>query len=80
MRGYRLMADREATYIFTYRCRYCGKTFPDACTGKTLADRCLIQTACDLKKDAQHPGEKTIHYAEDHTGIADLVGCEIRRE
>lgn len=66
-----------AEYIFTYRCRYCGKEFGDAITGKAMATKFLIQTACDLKKDVQHPGEKSIHYAEDHIGIADLIGCKI---
>lgn len=69
----------ENKYIFTYRCRYCDKNFGDAITGKAMATKFLIQTACDLKKDIQHPGEKSIHYAEDHIGIADLIGCEIRR-
>lgn len=64
-------------YIFTYRCQYCGKEFGESITGKKLAYLCIIQTACDLKKDAQHPGDKTIHYAEDHVGIADLIGCKI---
>lgn len=68
-----------AEYIFTYRCRYCGKTYGDAITGnKGLATGFLIQTAWELKKDVQHPGDKSIHYAEDHIGIADLIGCEIR--
>lgn len=66
-----------ADYIFTYRCRYCGKEFGDAITGKAMATKFLIQTACDLMKDTQHPGEKTIHYAEDHIGIADLIGCKV---
>lgn len=66
-----------ADYIFTYRCRYCGKEFGDGITGKALAAKFLIQTTCDLKKDTQHPGEKAIHYAKDHAGIADLIGCKI---
>ena len=70
------MADKE--YVFTYRCRYCGKTYGDVITGKALATMFLIQTACELKKDAQHPGDKSIHYAEDHVGLSDLIGCEIR--
>jgi len=66
-------------YIFTYRCRYCGKTHSHAITGdKGLATYFLYQTACELEKDAQHPGDKTIHFAEDHIGISDLIGCEIR--
>ena len=64
-------------YIFTYRCRYCGKEFGDSITCKAMATKFLIQTACNLMKDAQHPGDKTIHYAEDHAGIADLIGCKI---
>ena len=64
-------------YIFTYRCRYCGKTFGDAITGEALATKFLIQTAYDLEKDAQNPNEKMIHFAEDHIGIADLIGCDI---
>lgn len=67
-----------ADYTFTYRCRYCGKEFGDSITGnKAMAAKFLIQTTCDLKKDAQHPGDKSIHYAEDHAGIADLIGCKI---
>lgn len=67
-----------AQYIFTYRCRYCGKVYGDAITGnKAMATKFLIQTACDLKKDIQNPGEKTIHFAEDHNGIADLIGFKI---
>ena len=70
------MADKE--YIFTYRCRYCGEEFGDAITGKKLATICLIQSSCDLPKDKLHPGDTSIHYAEDHIGIADLMGCKIR--
>lgn len=70
-----------AEYIFTYRCRFCGKTHNDAITGnKGLATKFLIQTICELKKDAQHPGDTSIHYAEDHIGIADLIGCKIAKE
>ena len=68
-----------ADYIATYRCRYCGKEFGDAITGKAMATKFLIQTTCDLEKDAQNPGEKTIHYAEDHVGIADLIGYKITK-
>ena len=70
------MANED--YIFTYRCRYCGKVYGDAITGKGLAAKFLIQTVCELKKDAQHTGDKSIHYAEDHIGLSDLIGCEIR--
>ena len=60
-------------YIFTYRCRYCGKTYGGAITGnKGLATNLLIQTVCELE------GDKSMHYAEDHIGISDLTGCEIR--
>lgn len=67
-----------AEYIFTYKCRYCGKEFGNAITGEAMATKFLIQIACDLEKDIQHPGDKSIHYAEDHIGISDLIGCEIR--
>ena len=71
------MANED--YIFTYRCRYCGKVYGDAITGnKGLATKFLIQTACDLKKDMQNPGDTSIHYAKDHLGLSDLIGCEIR--
>ena len=70
------MANKE--YVFTYRCRYCGKVFGDCITGEALATRFLVQIVCELTKDAQCPGEKTTHYAEDHIGIADLMGCEKR--
>lgn len=69
-----------ANYIFTYRCRYCGKEFSDAITGKALTEKFLFQTVCNLKEGAQHPGEKTMHYTEDHIGIADLIGCKIVKE
>ena len=69
------MADER--YVFVFKCRLCGKSFKDCFTGKALAEKFLIQTACDLKKDIQNPGDKTIHYAEDHVGIADLIGCKI---
>jgi hypothetical protein len=64
-------------YIFTYHCRMCNKTFTDAFTGKRIALSCLLQTAYNLPKDSQHPGDITLHYADDHIGIADLVGCKI---
>ena len=71
------MANIE--YIFSYRCRYCGEKFGDAITGdKGLATKFMIQTAYEMEKDVQHPGNKTIHFAEDHIGISDLIGCEIR--
>lgn len=67
-------------YIFTYRCRYCGKKFGSAITGNEgLASKFLFQTVCNLEEDAQHPGEKSLHYAEDHIGLSELIGCEIRR-
>ena len=65
-----------AEYIFTYRCRYCGKKFGGAITGKAMATKFLIQTVWELEKDGQHPGDKSIHYAKDHIGIADLIGCK----
>ena len=67
----------ENQYHFIYKCRYCGRYFNDGCTGKAMGLSCLIQSICDLPKDKQHPGDKTIHYAENHVGIADLVGCRI---
>ena len=67
----------EKLYVFVYKCRYCGKLFNDGCTGKAIGIACLIQSACDLPKDKQHPGDKTIHITHDHAGIADLVGCRI---
>lgn len=69
------MEDRK--YIFTYRCRLCNKTFTEEYTGKKIAFACLMQTVCELPKDPQHPGDKSFHYADDHIGIADLVGCKI---
>lgn len=64
-------------YIFTYHCRMCNKTYTEGYTGKVLGLACLIQTICELPKDAQHPGDITLHYTDDHVGIADLVGCKI---
>ena len=64
-------------YIFVYKCRCCGELFNDGCTGKAIGLACLIQSACDLPKDKQHPGDKTVHFTDDHVGIADLVGCKI---
>lgn len=72
------MANNHRECIFTYRCRYCGKKFGDAITGDKLANKFIIQTVWELKKEAQHPGDKSIHYAEDHYGIADLIGCKIK--
>lgn len=69
------MADER--YVFVYKCRMCGEAFKDQFTGVALATTFIIQSACDLKKDTQHPGDKTIHFAEDHIGIADLIGCKI---
>ena len=67
----------EKRYTFMYKCRYCGGYFNDGYTGKAKGLSCLIQSTCDLPKDKQHPGDKTIHCADDHVGIADLVGCKI---
>ena len=70
----------ELRYTFTYKCRYCDKLLNEGYTGKAMAMTCLIQTACNLPKDAQHPGDRTIHFATDHVGIADLVGCKIEED
>lgn len=66
-------------YIFTYRCRYCNAEFHDSTTGKQLATKFIIQTVCDMKKDPQHPGNLSVHYAKDHVGVADLIGCKIEK-
>ena len=73
------MASLE--FVFSYRCRYCGEVFRDAITGnKSIADKYLLQTACNFsKKDMTHPGDKSIHFAANHTGLADLIGYEIRK-
>lgn len=68
------MADER--YAFTYKCRLCGEAFKDSYTGKALATKYIIQSAYGLKGDAQRPSDKTVHYAEDHIGIADLIGCK----
>lgn len=68
------MADER--YAFTYKCRLCGEAFNDGLTGKTYATRLIMQSAYNLKGDAQRPSDKTVHFAEDHVGIADLVGCK----
>lgn len=67
-------------YVFTYKCRYCNEVFSDSCTGKKLATKFIVQTICNLKKDPQHPGELSAHYAVDHIGIADLIGCKIEKD
>ena len=64
-------------YTFVYKCRYCGEVFNEGYTGRGMAIACLFQSACDLPKDKQHPGDKTIHITGDHAGMADLVGCKI---
>lgn len=64
-------------YTFVYKCRYCGDLFDESYTGRGIAVACLLQTACDLPRDKQHPGDRTIHITDDHAGIADLVGCKI---
>lgn len=69
----------DELYSFVYRCRLCNKTFTEGYTGKKLAFLCLSQTILEVPKDVQHPGDTTVHYADDHIGIADLVGIEIRR-
>ena len=70
----------EKRYGFTYKCRYCGGLLTDSHTGKAFGLACLIQTSCGLPKDKQHPGDKTIHFTDDHVGIADLVGCKIEED
>lgn len=68
-----------AEYIFTYRCRYCGEKFATGITGsEPLATTFLIQTIRDSVKDAQHPGDLSLHYGENHIGVADLIGCKIK--
>lgn len=67
-------------YIFTYKCCYCGKVLSESYTGEAMGLSCIIQTACDLPKDRQHPGDRTIHLADDHVGIADLIGCKIEED
>ena len=68
------MADER--YVFVYKCRLCGEAFKDSYTGKALATNYIIQSAYGLKKDEQRPSNKTVHFAEDHIGIADLIGCK----
>lgn len=66
-------------YKFTYRCRYCGEEFANSVTGsEPLATAMLIQTVCNSVKSAQHPGDLSLHYGENHIGVADLIGCEIK--
>lgn len=64
-------------YTFVYKCRYCGEIFREAHTGKAIGIACLLQTAYDLPKDKQHPGDRSIHFTNDHAGLADLIGCKI---
>lgn len=67
-------------YTFVYKCCYCGEFFNTSYTGESMAISCLAQTACDLPRDKQHPGDRTIHITGDHIGIADLVGCKIKED
>ena len=66
-----------AEYIFTYRCRYCGKNFDDIRTGnepKVFAN--LINISCGQHADSCYL--YNVHLTKDHYGFADLIGCEIK--
>ena len=65
------------TYIFTYKCRICGAEINGGFSGRATALRMANQTVCELEKSVNHPGNMIIHIANDHLGIADLIGCKI---
>jgi hypothetical protein len=71
---------KKPDYIFTYKCRYCGATFKDEVTGEALATKTLIRICSNTSFVAGDINEKIIHYAEDHIGLADMIGCEIAKE
>lgn len=67
-----------AEYIFTYKCRFCGNVFEDIRTGnepRVFAN--LINISCGQHADSCYL--YNVHFAEDHYGFADLIGCKIEK-
>lgn len=55
----------------------CNEVFTEGYTGKRWGLTFIMQTIYKLSQDPQHPGDTTVHYTDDHVGIADLIGCKI---
>lgn len=69
-------------YLFKYRCRYCGEEFTESMTGnERLAFGCVIGVAVGLdKKEPLGPNMMSVHIRENHYGVADFIGCEIKEK
>lgn len=68
------MADER--YAFTYKFRLCGETYKSGFAGEKIARKSLMLVAIDAFPDKTPPYKFDFHFAEDHIGIADLIGCK----
>lgn len=64
--------------VFKYKCRVCGRSFDGPVCGDGLAQLILISIAHKYKPPRamgmMPPELFSIHSAEDHSGIGDLIG------
>lgn len=67
---------------FIYKCRKCGKLDDSLGTGANpvFVTQLLVKAIMELESEhAQAPKLLTLHYCnENETGVADLVGSEVR--
>lgn len=73
-----------ANYKLQYKCRMCGEVFTASMTSnETIAMSTICQIAAGHQKGVNAGivvNTFMTHMEEDHYGIADLIGFEIRRE
>ena len=72
-----------AEYIFKFKCRMCGEVYTEGMTrNDNIAFGCTLCAALDRPSSdhVQAPHLISVHCKNDHYGIADFVGCEIKED
>lgn len=66
-------------YIAKYKCDYCGATFDCGITGnEQLAFKSIVMRCVDKSTTDTFPFKEP-HITQDHYGIGNLIGVEIKR-
>ena len=72
-----------AEYNFKFKCRMCGEVYTEGITGNdNIAFKCTLCAALDRpsSEHVQAPHLISVHCKNDHYGIADFIGCEIKED